>query len=432
MHRNGTPPDARTFLFLQGLASPFFADLARALAARGHGIRRINFNLGDRLFWRGSAIDYTGDFVGWQAFAAALMAGEGVTDVVLFGDCRPYHRVAIAVAKAAGICVHVFEEGYIRPDWITVERDGVNGHSSLPRDPAALQLRSAQLSPPALGRPVRGDMRRRAAWDVSYNVATAAGRLLYPGFERHRPHHPFAEYAGWLKRLSRRGSARRAAAETVARLEGRPGGFYVAPLQLDSDYQVRSHAAVGGVKDFIDMVVRSFAGHAPGETELVVKGHPLDNGLVNWGEVVEAAAAAHGVTGRVTFIDGGDLQKLLRACRGVALINSTVGVTALEFGRPLIALGSAIYRMPGLTFDGSLDRFWTEGRAPNRALVRAFERVVIADTQVNGGFFHPESLALAVAGAVTRLETRGASGAPAGTAPALAPTGAGVPATARP
>ncbi len=44
-----------------------------------------------------------------------------------------------------------------------------------------------------------------------------------------------------------------------------------------------------------------------------------------------AAAAARGVAGRVAFIDGGDLHALLRACRGVVLVNSTVGLAALEF-----------------------------------------------------------------------------------------------------
>ena len=74
----------------------------------------------------------------WRGFLGAFLHERGVTDVILFGDCRPYHRVAVDLARSRGIAVHVFEEGYFRPDWITLERDGTNGHSRLPRGPGSL------------------------------------------------------------------------------------------------------------------------------------------------------------------------------------------------------------------------------------------------------------------------------------------------------
>ena len=30
-----------------------------------------------------------------------------------------------------GVMIHVLEEGYVRPAWITYERNGVNGHSRI-------------------------------------------------------------------------------------------------------------------------------------------------------------------------------------------------------------------------------------------------------------------------------------------------------------
>jgi hypothetical protein len=60
--------------------------------------------------------------------------------------------------------------------------------------------------------------------------------------------------------------------------------------------------------------------------------------------------------------------------------------------------------MPGLTFQGGIDRFWTEGVPPDADLFDAFRRVVVERTQINGDFFSDEGLAAAVAGAVTRLE----------------------------
>jgi hypothetical protein len=117
----------RTFLFLQGLASPFFYRLARRLRAAGHDVLRINLSGADMVFWPERAINFRGSAQEWPDFVARVMRDRYVTDLVLFGDCRPYHRVALEVARHAGAIAHIFEEGYIRPNWITLEHGGTNG-----------------------------------------------------------------------------------------------------------------------------------------------------------------------------------------------------------------------------------------------------------------------------------------------------------------
>ncbi|MBE7159234.1 MAG: hypothetical protein INR62_12535, partial [Rhodospirillales bacterium] len=59
----------RRFLFLQSVPGRFMPALARALAQRGHGVFRVNFNGGDRLAWRGlPATDFRGNLTDWPAF----------------------------------------------------------------------------------------------------------------------------------------------------------------------------------------------------------------------------------------------------------------------------------------------------------------------------------------------------------------------------
>ena len=60
------------------------------------------------------------------------MDEEQVTDLHVFGDWRPLHREAVLLASVRGIRVWAYEEGYLRPDYITMEQGGVNGLSSLP------------------------------------------------------------------------------------------------------------------------------------------------------------------------------------------------------------------------------------------------------------------------------------------------------------
>ncbi|WP_431272749.1 hypothetical protein [Dankookia sp. P2] len=87
------PAPPRRFLFLQGPISPFFAELAAGLRALGHQTRRVNLCLGDRLFWQGGgATDYRGRPEDWPGFVAGTLERERITDLVLLGEQRPYHR----------------------------------------------------------------------------------------------------------------------------------------------------------------------------------------------------------------------------------------------------------------------------------------------------------------------------------------------------
>jgi len=113
----------RKFLFLQGPPGPFFRLLKNKLVEQGASVRRINFSGGDKHDWPDDSVNYAGLMRRWPLFFDRVVLDWGITDLVLFGDCRPVHKVAIRLAQLRGIHVHVFEEGYIRPDWMTLERD---------------------------------------------------------------------------------------------------------------------------------------------------------------------------------------------------------------------------------------------------------------------------------------------------------------------
>ena len=396
--------ESRSFLFLQGLASWFFDRLGRALVEDGHAVHRVNFNGGDRLFWRQpGAVAYRGRLDDWPAFLDRLLVERQITDVILFGDCRPVHRLAIPVARKRSMRVHVVEEGYLRPGWISFEDGGVNTNSPLPRDlewyrDAAAGLRPWQDSPAP-----PESFARRAREDVLYTAARLAAAGWYPHYRTHRTRHPLVEYAGWIGRLAGRRRAERDAAAAIAALSGSAGPIFVFPLQLDGDYQIRN-SPLGGIRPAIEQVVKSFARLAPTATRLLVKLHPLDDGLADWACVVRQIAALHGVAERVIVIDGGNIETVLRYARAVVTINSTAGMQALAQGVSVIALGNAIYDFPGLTFQGELDDFWRAPTPPDAQLYDAFRRVLAARAMIPGGFFSEAGLRLAINAAVNRLE----------------------------
>ncbi len=394
----------RRFLFLQGPIGPFFGMLADNLRRVGHQVNRINFNGGDRLFWRGAgAVDYRGGARDWPQFLARHLSQWGITDIVLFGDCRPLHRAASQLALLRGVPVHVFEEGYLRPNWVTLETGGVNKHSSMPRSAEWFTAAAASLKPWNPGQPVLNNFKRRAAEDVLYNLVTLLTAWAYPSYRSHKPWHPLAEYAAGAKRFPLKPLARRRKAALLGEIAARKQAYYLFPLQLDADSQIRFHSPFGRMAPAIERVIGSFARHAPRDALLIVTEHPLDTGLVKLQHMTREYALAAGVAERIVYLEGGSPDELVRNSQGVATVNSTMGILALTFGVPVVAMGHAIYDMPQLTFQGGLDRFWNEAQAPDAAAFDAFRRVVAVRTQVNGGFYSRVGLQLVVEGAGRRL-----------------------------
>lgn len=394
----------RQFLFLQGLAGPFFSRLGQALAAQGFGVHRVNFHGGDKIFWRaGNAVDYRGGVRGWPTFLEGLLADRAITDMVLFGDCRPLHSAAIEVAAMHGIQVHVFEEGYLRPDFVTIEAGGVNGHSGLPRDPAYYLEAARRLRPLPAFPGVPSSFRRRAWEDVVYNLAAIAMIPLFPGYRTHRPWPILVEYHGWIRRLLRARASERRAALAWSAFEERGAPFFVFPLQLDCDYQIRVHSPFSGMQPAIDTVLSSFARAAPAEAMLLVKGHPLDNGLTNWGARTLRTAEALGIADRVRFIDGLNVEQMMRRAAGLVTVNSTTGTLSLLHGVPTIVLGTAVYDVPRITSQQSLDAFWRAPHAPDMEVFDSFRRVLIDRCLIHGGYFSEEGIAMLLVGAVERL-----------------------------
>jgi capsular polysaccharide export protein len=154
----------------------------------------------------------------------------------------------------------------------------------------------------------------------------------------------------------------------------------------------------------IQLVVASFARHAPPGTMLAVKAHPLDNGVIDWRRVTRDAATQAGVAGRVVLIEACDLQRLLDRTRGMVTVNSTSATFALTSGVPVMALGNAVYALRGLTHQGSLDMFWSAPSRPDPWLVNAFCRVLAHACLVPGDFFTEDGIQTAVTGAVPRIE----------------------------
>lgn len=117
------------------------------------------------------------------AVGSAISCGAKALRICLaFGDWRPLHREAILVAKLRNIRVWAFEEGYLRPHYITMEEGGVNGNSMLPHSPALLrELAESHPAPPSPVA-VQNPLSARVWKAIAYYAGTIFLRPFFPWF----------------------------------------------------------------------------------------------------------------------------------------------------------------------------------------------------------------------------------------------------------
>lgn len=409
----------QNFLFLQSLRSPFFARLAQSLVAANCSVHKVQYAVGDHLYWpivkkpKGLSVHRCNiDLEKIPNYYADLFAKTGATDLVLFGDCRPVHRPAIRLATQSGLNVHVFEEGYFRPDWITLERNGVNGFSDLPCDPD--WYRDVARSLPAhtvAGIDTGSDIKKvgpampaRVCHDVLYNTANLLNPVFYPRYQSHVPHSTWAEYTAYASRYLRVKQRQQADQQTIDAIVGvADTPYFLVTLQIPGDSQLTLHSRFGDQQTFIAEVMQSFVRCAPSDSVLVFKNHPLDPGMARFDKVVAQVARELDCAKRVRFLETGHLPTLLDHAAGFLAINSTSIGQALFHRCPTMVLGQSMFNLPGLSFQGPLDAFWCDAEPPDNALFKSFQRVVIHATQINGGLYNKTGIDIAIGQALPHL-----------------------------
>ncbi|EAQ01958.1 capsular polysaccharide export protein KpsS [Pseudooceanicola batsensis HTCC2597] len=381
----------RVFLFLQGPHGPFFHRLGRMLRLAGAEVWRVGFNAGDRAFWfhPDSYIPFHDRPGAWGRRFAELVREKNVTDIVLYGDVRDIHAEAIRQAREMGLAVHVFEEGYIRPYWVTYEREGANGHSRLMEMTVGEMRKALEQSdldtalPPARW----GDTRQHVFYGALYHWFVMFLNRAYRHFEPHRSLSVTREFRLYLKRLllmPAHGLER-----WFATLRIRHGGFpyHLALLQLEHDASFQAHSPFATMTDFLDLVIRGFAEGAPRHHHLVFKAHPLEDGRVPVRREIRRLARDAGVTDRVHFVRGGKLAQLLADARTAVTVNSTAAQQVLFRGIPLKTFGSAVYAKPEFVSTQPLPEFFATPARPDRKAYRDYRRYLLETSQVAGGFY---------------------------------------------
>ncbi|WP_346666605.1 hypothetical protein [uncultured Mailhella sp.] len=111
---------------------------------------------------------------------------------------------------------------------------------------------------------------------------------------------------------------------------------------MDSDSQVRRYSPFSGIKEAIAWVMASFAKDAPKDMHLVIRNLPLDSGLIRCDLFIRSFSEACDIKDRLFFVECGNGKDMIRRSRAVILLNSTMGMQALEQTSPEACLSPAV------------------------------------------------------------------------------------------
>ena len=180
-------------LFLQGPMGNFFKRLDSMFRHYDATTYKIGFNAGDEFFSnKDNYTAYKGKKEEFASFIEKFLKERKIDKIFLFGDCRYYQARAIFIAKQLKVDVFVFEEGYIRPYYITMERYGVNDFSNVPRERSFYDKLLLEKIPKAKN-PHNSPVKMVLSAVIYYFLGNVF-HYRYPHYEHHRDFSAMKEF----------------------------------------------------------------------------------------------------------------------------------------------------------------------------------------------------------------------------------------------
>ena len=275
-----------------------------------------------------------------------LLQTHKIDAVLVWGGMSKETAIASAVARTLCLpCIH-YEKGWF-PFTLQSDIQGVNAKSSIiQRMP---EFHSAHVSAPLS----LFQDRLACPWheEQEFSVFRSLGKIQY-----YLSHGHFEVLFRKLQEQAHLFKAHKISSKSLQSIMNDPGDnsrsspdsihdFIFLPLQVRRDSQMLCHSPwLHTPEEVVRTVAEALGSVSPGTT-LVVKPHPAD-----W-EPIDLSTLQKEFP-QITICQGGTLD-ILRRCRAVVTVNSTVGFEAMMFQKPVLLLGAAAYAIPELFLHAS-------------------------------------------------------------------------------
>jgi capsular polysaccharide export protein len=289
-------------------------------------VTKVNFNPGDDYFYKNEAIQYKESLLQWPSRLRELLVNREIEAVFLFGDCRAIHKAAKPLCDSLYIDLWCFEEGYLRPNFFTLEKNGVNYNSQLAHiSPASLPQLEIKTS--LINYPKRFFQMCLAGFQ--YWLANVMYPNRYPYYTHHRDLNLTKAFY-WTRSFLRYLKYKVTERPIRKLIKGSSSAsYFVVPLQVHDDSQMTEHSDYQSVEEFIEEVLTSFAEHVKETSSLdtvIIKHHPMDRGHVNYGSFISSLSISLEISSQVVYVHDLALPEIFPCCKG-CISNSTSNIS---------------------------------------------------------------------------------------------------------
>ena len=376
----------RKILIVQGDWEAGMSRLALDLKDAGHEVGKVFFCAPDLIYkFRGIRTHlFRKPLADFDVWLRELVRVENYDTFFLYNHYRPYNQVAWNMAEDMDLGCQVFELGLIRPNCVTVFSREAPPLLTLAK--AWEKLLTGGPPPQPVETPPELCQVSTTAKLFAFCTNFLLSRVtspLFPNFVDQREMKLWSHFKHGVIHLWRFIERHRDRELDPLFAGGMSGNYYAVPLQVHSDTQITMCSDFKSIEQFIKKVVNSFEKHAPADTKLVFKVHPMDRGYKDYTDLIAGLDHRLG-GGRILYVDRVHLPTLLANSRGVITINSSVGISGLVHYVPVITLGKAVYDLMELTFSNGLDAFWTQATGPSKQVVRCFIHLLLESNQGRG------------------------------------------------
>jgi capsule polysaccharide modification protein KpsS len=261
-------------------------------------------------------------------------------DVLISGGVSGFERAGIATAHRMGIKTFCIWEGFFRPVTMSVDPEGMNAESTMMRIPYRELMRHHSSEEfkmfynDYINRNYSIDNKRKNIKEIHGDKFQISRQFRNRWEDRHdieRIKLPLSQHL--YARASYSINSR-----SYKTLEEVTKPFIFFPLQTHTDSNVIINAYLFPYSRYVNVVQKAFQLIAAKTgIQLVIKEHPFD--------VFRTAYPQHEHANILWIHPAISSNAILHntQCVGCVVVNSTVGLESLIFGKPVLCLGEAVY-----------------------------------------------------------------------------------------
>ena len=375
-------------LLLVGPIGTFFSRLANFLENNNVKTYKISFPLYEYGFSKKSRLNYDDDILKFKDFLERIIIQKKIKHIFMYGNVLIPHKQSINLCdelerKGYLVNTHIFELGYLRPNFVTLEDKGVNYNSSFILNSDFYNKQSAFKEYPI---PVKQSLRIRKIWKLVTFINHCFKNYKIVDFEHKlqpKPIYIWFQLKGFFLKFFYRITEKKLKKDILSH-----DPFFLVILQVETDSQIINGSKFGNNSEFIYKVIKEFSRVTSTNTKLVIKHHPRDRGYNNFSKFILKTSKEFNISDKVYYIHDIALSKIFRSnlCKGTVLINSTVGYQSLFHSVPVKATGIAPYNIEGLADQKNLSSFFVSPQKVNKLLFNKFYKCILENSQINGNF----------------------------------------------